>query len=324
MKKLGVILFNLGGPDTPEAVRPFLLSLFQDPKILPYPWAIRFVLSHVISRARAARSRAAYEEIGGSSPLYANTVAQALALETYLVRRNRDVRVVVAMRHGGGSAEEALGTLKSWGAEELVLLPLYPQFSTTTTGSSFAQWGEVARDLGLPCKVICCYPQVRKFWAAHVALLQESLERIPRPRRILFSAHGLPLRAVKAGDPYPRHVEASCGGIMGLLGESEEWRLCYQSKVGPVRWLEPSLESEIRCAGEDGCNVLVVPVSFVSEHLETLRDLDKEAARWARAAGIQHYGRVPALGTHRLFVELLGDLVEGEGSVCPRGFHKVG
>ena len=320
MKKLGVVLFALGGPDSLKAIKPFLLSLFQDPKILPYPWFLRFIVSHIIVWARLSRSRAAYAEIGGASPLSANTAAQARALEKYF---GGNVRVVVALRYEKGSAKKALKALQIWGAKKLVLLPLYPQFSTTTTGSSFAQWGSVARGLKIPCKVICCYPTVRKFSQAHVALLKDALKKTPAPRRILFSAHGLPLRIVRAGDPYPRHVESSCRGIMEVLGQKEDWRVCYQSKVGPMRWLKPSLQEEIAAAGKDKRNVLVVPVSFVSEHLETLRDLDKEAARWAVAAGIKHYKRVPALGTHRLFVEVLGDLVEGKASVCPRGFHKV-
>jgi protoporphyrin/coproporphyrin ferrochelatase len=312
-----VVLMNLGGPDSLEAVRPFLYNLFSDRAIIGLPTVIRLPLAWLIAGRRAVVAREIYAQLGGSSPLLANTEAQARALEAKL---GAEYRCFVAMRYWHPLTASAVGVVKAWQPDEIVLLPLYPQFSTTTTASSLAAWrGEAARQ-GLvgTTREIRSYPQAPGFVVALAALIAETLDAAAEqkaPLRFLFSAHGLPLKIVRAGDPYPSEVERTAAAVVQALGRAGiDWRVCYQSRVGPLAWLGPSVEEELRRAGRDGVGVIVVPISFVSEHSETLVELDRDYRRLAEACGVPAYHRVPTVGTDRRFIEALADLVRGTGT----------
>lgn len=310
-----VVLFNLGGPDGLEAVEPFLGNLFSDPAIIGAPGFLRRPLARLLARRRAPVAKAIYRQIGGRSPIREETEAQARALEAELDRRGMPARCVVAMRYWRPFIREAVMKLRDGGAAEIVLLPLYPQYSTTTTASSFAEWNRAAGEAGLAARTVrvCCYPAGAGFAEANAALLREALAR-RKPGvayRVLFSAHGLPERVVKRGDPYQWQIERSAEAIVAALGmPGLDWRVAYQSRVGPLKWIGPATDDEIRVAGREGLGVVVVPVAFVSEHSETLAELDIEYAGVARSAGAADYIRVRAVGTHPRFVAMLGDLVE--------------
>jgi ferrochelatase len=311
--RLGVVLFNLGGPDSLEAVEPFLVNLFSDKAIIGLPGIFRRPLARLIARRRKTYAQSIYASIGGRSPIVPETQAQAKALEAALTARGVAVKVVIAMRYWRPRAAEAAAGLKAWGADRIALLPLYPQFSTTTTQSSLAEWAEAAAKAGLsvPSAAICCYPTQARFVEAYVAVLKEALARVPdgAGRRILFSAHGLPERTVKRGDPYPMQVEATAKAVMQALGGVHDWRVTYQSRVGPLKWIGPDTDDEIEAAAKAGIVPVVVPVSFVSEHSETLYELDQIYRDLALEAGAPVYVRVPAVGTQPAFVEGLADLV---------------
>jgi protoporphyrin/coproporphyrin ferrochelatase len=310
--RLGVVLFNLGGPDSLEAVEPFLINLFSDKAIIGLPGLFRRPLARLIARRRKTYAQSIYASIGGRSPIVPETEAQAKALEAALGARGIEAKVVIAMRYWTPRAEEAAAMLKAWGAERIALLPLYPQFSTTTTQSSLAEWAEAAAAAGLkaPSAGICCYPTQGRFVEAYVTVLREALARVPagaRPR-ILFSAHGLPERTVKRGDPYPMQVEATAKAVMEALGGAQDWRVTYQSRVGPLKWIGPDTDAEIEAAAKEKLVPVVVPVSFVSEHSETLYELDQIYRDLALEAGAPAYVRVPAVGTQPAFIEGLADL----------------
>ena len=318
MSKLAVVLFNLGGPDRPESVRSFLFNLFNDPAIIRAPKPIRWCLARLISTRRAPVARQIYQHMGGKSPLFELTQGQGKALEEALVDLP-DVKVFIAMRYWHPMSDEAAMAVQAWGAEEIVLLPLYPQYSTTTTASSIAAWRQAAERIGLevPTRTLCCYPRFQGLIEAHAALIQRSLregiEDTEASPRILFSAHGLPERVIAAGDPYQWQVEATAGAVAAAL-ESRllrelDWCVCYQSRVGPMRWIGPSTEDEIARAGRDGIPLVVVPIAFVSEHSETLVELDIEYRELAEQLGVPGYLRVPALGTDAGFIESLAELV---------------
>lgn len=313
MSRIAVVLFNLGGPDTPAAVRPFLFNLFNDAAIIRLPQPFRWLLAQLISRRRAPIAKEIYREIGGSSPLLELTCAQAQALEKDL-SEDHDVRVFVAMRYWHPMSEEAAKQVAAFAPEQIILLPLYPQFSTTTTGSSIDDWHRAAKRQGLrvPTVAIGCYPTVAGLIAAHTELIAQALEKVPAGQRvrILFSAHGLPKRVIDDGDPYQWQVEQTADAIVGTLGSEEiDYVVCYQSKVGRLEWIGPSTDDEIKRAGEDGVGVVVVPIAFVSEHSETLVELDIEYRALAEEHGVPCYVRVSALGTHPSFIKALDWLV---------------
>jgi ferrochelatase len=333
-RRVAIILFNLGGPDRQTAVRPFLFNLFNDRAIVGAPQPIRFLLAQFISRARAKFARDNYLLIGGASPIVPETVKQGEALETAVAKRvsNVSFRCFPAMRYWKPFAKHAAAAAEAWGATDVVLLPLYPQFSSTTTASSLAAWKRVSE---LPAAVICCYPAGAQFARAHADAIVEAWRdggSPPNPR-ILFSAHGLPKRVVAAGDPYQWQIEKSVAAIIAALPGAWDSRLCYQSRVGPLDWLGPSTEQEVRNAGRDKVGVIVSPVAFVSEHVETLVELDIEYAQIAKAAGAPFYLRAPALGAAPRFIDALADLVElalaspGQlqsehgGRLCPAQFR---
>ncbi len=327
--KTAVVLFNLGGPDSPQAVQPFLQNLFSDPAIIGAPGPLRWLLARLISRRRAPLAREIYAQMGGSSPLLPETEAQARTLEAALADL-APVRCFIAMRYWHPFVEEAAHAVAQWQPDRIMLLPLYPQYSTTTTGSSLGAWRQAAAAAGLdaPTRTLCCYPEDPGLAAAQVALLQPVLADLPRCR-LLFSAHGLPQRVVDGGDPYQWQVERTAAAIVAGLEAAgaavPDWQICYQSRVGPLKWIGPSTDDEIRRAGAEQLPVVVVPLAFVSEHSETLVELDIEYAELARESGVPDYRRVPALGTEAAFIAGLAGLVraslarEGEAPACADG-----
>ena len=331
MTRTAVVLFNLGGTDSWAAVKPFLFNLFYDPAIiaLPNPW--RWLIARFIANRRAPLTRQIYAQIGNASPLRANTRAQAEALRATL---GDGYRVFIAMRYWHPRANVTAAEVKAWQPDEIVLLPLYPQFSGTTTASSLADWHDAAAKIGLKAKerVVCCYPTERGFAAAVARGIAAELANVPRDApdakvRVLLSAHGLPLRTLSRGDPYQWQVEATAAAVRAAVRRPElDMRVCYQSRVGPLKWLSPSTEHEIRQAGADGFGVVVAPIAFVSEHSETLVELDRDYRKLARAAGVPFYHRAPTVGTAPEFIGSLARLVRaapapGAGRRnCPEGF----
>jgi ferrochelatase len=303
---------NLGGPDSPEAVRPFLYNLFSDPAIIGLPAWLRRPLAWLIAARRTKTALRIYARLGGSSPLLPNTEAQARALEAQL---GPDYRCFVAMRYWHPLTAAAVAAVKAWRPDEIVLLPLYPQYSTTTTASSLAAWQSEANKQGLPGKprIVASYPTEPGLIAALAAAVASALavaEQDRLPVRLLCSAHGLPLKIVRAGDPYPREVEQTATALVGALGRPAlDWVVCYQSRVGPLAWLGPSIEEVIRRAGQEQVAVVVAPVSFVSEHSETLVELDHDYRLLAESCGVPAYHRAPTAGTDGRFIAGLARLV---------------
>jgi ferrochelatase len=337
---LAVVLFNLGGPDSLDAVEPFLENLFSDPAILPLPAWIRKPLARRIARRRAPIAREIYRHIGGRSPILDETIAQADALERLLQQRETAARVFIAMRAWKPMSEETARDVAAYGPDVTVLLPLYPQYSTTTTASAVGAWRAAATKVGLTAteRRVCCYPWDAGFVAAIGKRLCVALaRRCPDTAyRILFSAHGLPRRTIAAGDPYQWQVERTVEAVVREVGIGDmDWRVTYQSRVGPLKWIGPATDAEIRVAGAEGKGLIVLPVAFVSEHSETLVELDIEYAKLAREAGAADYIRVPAVGTDEAFIAGLADLVLkaaaadgpvscGQGRICPATFAKCG
>lgn len=317
MNKTAVILFNLGGPTSPDTVKPFLFNLFNDKAIISTPQPMRWLLAKVISGRRAPIAREIYQHLGGKSPIHEETDAQAdaltAALETRLGRGNTPT-VHIAMRYWGRRARDVVKDLKRAGVERTILLPLYPQYSTTTTASSIDEWRAVSRKAGLSHAIagLCCYPGQRAFVSAMAARIRETLQKHNGPPpRLLFSAHGLPEKIVLGGDPYQWQVEQTAAAIVAELGEAAaDSVVCYQSRVGPLKWIGPSTDEEIRRAGDESKPILIAPIAFVSEHSETLVELDIEYRHLADEAGVPVYLRSPTVGDHPGFIEGLADLVE--------------
>src|SRR5579883_1254743 len=312
-KKLAVVLMNLGGPESLETVRPFLFNLFSDPAIFRLPQPFRSLLAALVAKRRTKVAVEIYRAIGGSSPLLTNTEAQARAVEAELAG-DRDVRVFVAMGYWHPFTIETVRQVQDWGADEVVLLPLYPQFSTTTTASSLAEWERAAWFLrfAVPTSSVCCYPEEPGFisaMAAGIARELDEAERHGRPR-LLLSAHGLPERVVAAGDPYRFQCTLTAAAIVKALGRPElDWVLCYQSRVGPMKWIGPSTDSEVARAGGDRVPVVIAPIAFVSEHSETLFEIEIEYRKQAADAGVPYFTRVPAVGADPRFIAALARLV---------------
>ena len=313
MSRTAVVLFNLGGPDKAEAVEPFLFNLFNDPAIIGLPNPFRWLLAKVISRRRAPVAQEIYGNLGGGSPLLPNTQAQARALAEALSDLG-EVKTFIAMRYWHPMTAECAAAVAAFQPDRIVLLPLYPQFSTTTTGSSLKAWRREARKAGLNCSTmaVCCYPEDAGFVAAAVEAIRPVLEAAAKEGtpRLLFSAHGLPKKVVAAGDPYQWQVEQTAAAIASLLGQAaSDWLVCYQSRVGPLEWIGPSTDAEIERAGRDGVPLVLFPVAFVSEHSETLVELDIEYRELAARAGVPAYHRVPTVGAAPRFIGGLAKLV---------------
>ena len=312
--KLAVVLFNLGGPDSLEAVEPFLRNLFGDPAILAVPGFVRWPLARFIASRRAPFARAIYAKLGGASPILPETQVQADALDKVLAARGIEAKAFIAMRYWRPFARDVAARVAAWRPDRIVLLPLYPQFSTTTTGSSFEDWDRAAAKGGLkaPTSRIGCYFRAAGFIGAEAELIRRVLVKA-KPDvsyRLLLSAHGLPKRTIAKGDPYQWQVEQTAKAIVDALGiENLDWSVCYQSRVGPLEWIGPATDAEIRRAAADGKGVIIAPIAFVSEHSETLVELDIEYAHLAASIGIVDYLRVPTVGSHPDFIAALADLV---------------
>lgn len=325
--KVAVVLFNLGGPDTLEGVEPFLYNLFSDPAILRLPGFLRRTLAKVLAHRRAVVAREIYAKIGGGSPILGQTRSQAAALEQALARDDASFETFIVMRYASPRANEIVRDVQSFAPDCVVLLPLYPQFSTMTTRSSLGEWQEEAAKIGLraPTATVCCYPEEPGFVSAQAKLIGESIATLPDQGRfrLLLSAHGLPKRIVAAGDPYQAQVEQTAKAIVAALGRPAlDWSVCYQSRVGPLAWIGPATDAEIKRAGAEGLGVVIAPIAFVSEHSETLVELDIDYAHVAKAAGVPNYVRVPAVGTQGDFIAGLARLtnqVLGGTGVQPGG-----
>jgi len=336
MKKIAVVLFNLGGPDQPETIKPFLVNLFSDPAIIRLPALLRQIVARLIAARRTGVATDMYARLGGRSPILENTQAQASALEKELADIGT-TKCFVAMRYWHPFTHETARAVRNFAPDEIVLLPLYPQFSTTTTASSFKSWQEAANAEGLntPTKIICCYPGEPNFIKAIAQMVRAAYEkaRAHGAPRVLFSAHGLPERIVKSGDPYQYQCEKTVAALVTELNIANlDWTLCYQSRVGPLQWIGPQTDEEIKHAGRDKAPLVIVPVAFVCEHAETLVELDIFYCELAAKAGVPYFDRVPTVGTTRAFIKGLADLVRlalhdqrscisGEGGrLCPSEF----
>jgi protoporphyrin/coproporphyrin ferrochelatase len=310
--RTAVVLMNLGGPDSPAAVEPFLFNLFSDPAIIGLPAVLRLPMARLVARRRARVARGIYARLGGSSPLLGNTERQAQALESSL---GPGYRCFIAMRYWHPMSSETARKVKEWQADDIVCLPLYPQFSTTTTASSLAAWQRATalENLDRPTRAICCYPEEKGFVDALTELtwpVLADLYRTGKTPRLLLTAHGLPQKIVQRGDPYPRQVAATAAAVVTALSKPDlDWRVCYQSRVGPLEWIGPSTDDEIRRAGRDRVPLVVLPIAFVSEHSETLVELDDDYRRLAEESGVPVYSRVPTVGTAASFIGALASLV---------------
>ncbi len=314
-RKVAIVLFNLGGPDRPEAIAPFLRNLFLDPAILRVPFFVRPFLARIIARARVAPATANYALLGGKSPLLGLTQEQAAALE--LALPEVEAKCFIAMRYWHPFSLEAARAVKAWQPDDVVLLPLYPQFSTTTTGSSLVAWREAMVRVGLAAetRTVCCYPVDPGYAAATAALVRAGYERARAsldptvPLRVLFSAHGLPEVIIQRGDPYQWQVEQTVAAVVDAWGARIDYRICYQSRATPQKWISPSTDQEVERAAVERTAVLVVPIAFVSEHTETLVELDVEYRDLAVKVGVPGYFRVPTQNADAGFIASLAGVV---------------
>jgi ferrochelatase len=316
--KIAVILFNLGGPDSPQAVRPFLVNLFRDPAILRVPGWLRPLLARIIAGARSRKSRAVYAKVGGRSPILAETRAQADKLTAALGKVGIHASTHIVMRYWHPRAAAVAAEVKAENPDKIILLPLYPQWSSTTSASSLQEWKEAARKAGLeaPQAGVCCYPVQQGFIGAYVKLIRQGLleaQGYGRPK-LVFSCHGLPEKIIADGDPYQWQCEQTAAAIdhglarLGLGGYDSV--VSYQSKVGPIAWIGPDTEAEIEQAGRERRPVVVAPISFVSEHVETLVEIEQDYRALAAASGVPHFVRVPAVGADQIFINGLVELVQ--------------
>ncbi|MGF1587650.1 MAG: ferrochelatase [Pleurocapsa sp.] len=318
MGRIGVLLLNLGGPDKIEDVRPFLYNLFSDPEIIRLPFkSLQKPLAWLISTLRAKTSQENYLEIGGGSPLREITEAQADALQNKLKSMGYDAKIYIGMRYWHPFTEEAIAQIKSDGIKEVVVLPLYPQFSISTSGSSFRvleeMWSTDRLLQEVEYTIVPSWYENPGYLQSMADLISQELDKFPNPNKahVFFSAHGVPVSYVEeAGDPYKQQIEECTSLIMQTLGRTNHYTLAYQSKVGPVEWLQPYTDDALKELGEQGIKDLaVVPISFVSEHIETLQEIDIEYREVAELAGIENFHRVPALNVHPGFIDSLANIV---------------
>jgi ferrochelatase len=312
--RLGVVLFQLGGPDTLEAIEPFLYNLFCDPDIIDFPFARlgRKPLAKLISSTRAHKVRHHYAIIGGGSPIRRNTERQARALQAELQADGLDTRCFVAMRYWHPFTAEAVAALERAQCDEIVLLPLYPQYSSTTTGSSLNEWNRRFHQNGAPVHVVGEFYRHEGYLSALVETIDRTLQRFDISSRpeLIFSAHSVPMAVIERGDPYQRQIEETVALVMERGGWSNGHRLCYQSKVGASRWLQPTLRGTLRQVAEERIEeVCVVPISFVSDHVETLGEIDHVARELAAGLGIRRFEMTPGLNDSPAFIRALADLV---------------
>jgi ferrochelatase len=335
-RRIAVVLFNLGGPDDAASVKPFLFNLFNDPAIIGLPGLFRTPLARLISSRREVPAQANYAmmDAGGGSPLLRETRRQSAALEATLAQAlpGDEVKTFIAMRYWHPMTEETAADVAVFGPDEVILLPLYPQYSTTTTESSLKLWNETYSGSGRS-RAVCCYPEAAGWIEAVVEGVRAAqAEAGEEPVRILFSAHGIPEKLISGkGDPYQEQVETSVAAVVAALeaeGGPVDFAICYQSRVGPMKWLGPSTPEAIDRAAVDGVGAILVPISFVSEHIETLVELDIEYRELAEEKGVSPYLRTPTVSLATPFVDQLAEAVTGaldrpaEGPVtapCGRG-----
>jgi ferrochelatase len=312
-RRVGIVLFQLGGPDTLEAIEPFLYNLFCDPDIIDFPFARigRKPLAKLISTTRARKVQHHYAVIGGGSPIRRHTERQARALETHLRNQGIDAKCFVAMRYWHPFTAEAIEQLREGECDEVVLLPLYPQYSSTTTGSSLNEWRRLfCDDVHLHC--VETFYRNTMYLDAVVEKVDQALSRFPAPEKpeIVFSAHSVPMSVIEKGDPYQQQIEDTVRLLVERGGWSNPHRLCYQSKVGASRWLQPSLRQTLQNLGAEGAReVCVVPVAFVSDHVETLGEIDHEAREQALQLGIRQFEMSAGLNDSPKFIQALGQIV---------------
>jgi ferrochelatase len=332
MKK-AVILFNLGGPDKPESVEPFLFNLFNDPAIINIPSIFRYPLAKFISKKRAPIAKNIYKEIGNKSPILELTQDQAKSLENNLSKKG-DYKCFIVMRCWHPRASNVIKKVREYNPEEIILLPLYPQYSASTSGSSINEWCDLCKkeNYNVKTKTICCYPTENNFIASHILLINKTLKVIEDNNfKLIFSAHGLPKSKIKKGDPYQWQVEETVKKIMSNLeNENLNYVISYQSRVGPLKWIGPPTNEVIIRYSKEKKGIVIVPIAFVSEHSETLVELDIEYKKLAEKNGCSFYKRVAALGTEENFIKGLAELVlkqETRGnfissSMCPNKYVK--
>ncbi len=345
--KTAVILFSLGGPDSEAAIRPFLKNFFMDKNIIRAPWPVRALVSTLIAQKRTKKEAGtSYGLLGGKSPLLENTLAQARALETAIKQAapEQDWAVFTAMRYWHPLAGDVALKVRDWAPDRVVLVPLYPQYSTTTTRSSLQDWARASRKAGLdvPVATLCCYPFEAGFVAASARLIRDGYDSAraaapaaAKPPRVLFSAHGLPEKIIADGDPYQWQCEESARRIAAATGIAGlDWEICYQSRVGPLQWIGPSTEEALKKAAADGVPVVIYPHAFVSEHVETLVEIEIEYRHLAEELGVPGFVRVPTVSVQQDFIDGLARQVvarasaapgiyshEG-GRLCPAGFRR--
>ena len=312
MKK-AIILFNLGGPDKLENVEPFLFNLFNDPAILNLPTIFRYPLAKLISNRRAPIAKKIYAELGGSSPILKLTKEQSNALEIKLnqAQNTDEYKCFIIMRCWNPRAKDVIKDVQLYGPDEVVLMPLYPQYSAATSGSSIKEWKDICKKKNYQVKTstICCYPTDQNFINAHTKEIIKKTKDL-KDFKLIFSAHGLPEKNIKKGDPYQWQVEQSVKKIVeSLNNENLDWILSYQSRVGPLKWIGPSTEDIIIQNSKIGKHIVLVPIAFVSEHSETLVELDIEYKEIADANGCKNYTRVPALGVNEDFIKAMSELI---------------
>ncbi len=312
MKK-AVILFNLGGPDSLNSVEPFLFNLFNDPAIISLPNFLRYPLAKLISKRRTPVAKKIYEEIGGSSPILELTKKQALELEKSLNFNQKEInyKTFIIMRCWKPRASEVIKDIINFEPNEVILLPLYPQFSYSTSGSSISEWKDVCskKNYKIKTSTICCYPTDENFIDAHIDEITKKIGKNTN-EKLIFSAHGLPEKNIKNGDPYQWQIERTVEEIIKKINTRNlDYILSYQSRVGPLKWIGPSTDDVIVENSKLGKSIILVPIAFVSEHSETLVELDIEYKKLAKENGCVNYERVPALGTNKAFIEGLSNLI---------------
>jgi len=339
-KKTAIVLFNLGGPDSLDSVKPFLFNLFFDKKIINLPTILRYFIAWFISVGREKTAKEIYKNIGGRSPIVAETQKQIDALKKNLQSNLKsDFEIFMCMRHWHPMSNQVVVQIEQYAPDEIILLPLYPQFSTTTTASSIEDFTRKLNrnSINVPCKIICCYPNDENFAKAHADLVKQAIGQVKDKNnyRILFSAHGLPKKIIASRDPYQWQVETTVKSVIDLLMNPDlDYKITYQSRVGPLEWLDPNTEDEIKSAARQGKELIIVPIAFVSEHVETLVELDMEYKEIADKYGI-NYIRVPTLSVNELFISSLSDIIikagRKDGSfllssnmsrICPSNYKK--
>lgn len=324
-KKVAVVLFNLGGPDSEEAIKPFLFNFFMDPNIIGLPKPLRYLVARLISSTRSkGEAYEGYKELGFKSPLLENSQAQADALETALNKKNENSDVTyktyVCMRYWKPVAKDVFLQIKEDNIDEIVLLPLYPQFSTTTTWSSLGEWNKAKRkhSFDKTSTMVCCYPMGKGYVSASAKNILKKYKPMEKEAekngtakpRVLFSAHGLPETIIKKGDPYQHQCEVSAERIARAMNIKDlDWSICYQSRVGPLKWIGPSTEEALEEAAADKVPVLVYPHAFVNEHIETMVEIEQEYREVAEEMGVPGFERVETVGTHPEFIDDLADMV---------------